>query len=146
MNAPATAVAKPAPAPPVEAAPAPAQPAEAPAAAATPPVEATPPDYGPPPPPGFVVAGTTNPHAGALRKARAWHPPIAAHPPKPEEELTPEEIVRRKLAYEEYLQQNGLQPIGEALQNMKADGTSSEPPPARGKPGARVQKPDAPVP
>jgi serine/threonine-protein kinase len=68
--------------------------------------------------------------------------PLAAHPAKPEEELTPEEIVRRKLAYEEYLQQNGLKPIGEALQQMKSEGQGVEASSARGKPAPTGQLPD----
>jgi hypothetical protein len=50
--------------------------------------------------------------------------PVAPRPPKPEEELTltPEEIVRRKLAYEEFLHSQHLEPIGEALQQINGNG------------------------
>jgi serine/threonine protein kinase len=64
----------------------------------------------------------------------------------PEEtELTPEEIVRRKLAYEEYLQEHGYQPIGDVLKQMRSDG-ANDTGGARGKASDRVPKTDAPRP
>ncbi|HVW25320.1 MAG TPA: serine/threonine-protein kinase [Polyangiaceae bacterium] len=64
-------------------------------------------------------------------------------PPKPEEEvaLTPEEIVRRKLAYEEYLRSQHLEPIGQALQQMNG-GAPATPPAAE----ATAASPPAPAP
>jgi hypothetical protein len=63
-----------------------------------------------------------------------------------ETELTPEEIVRRKLAYEEYLQDHGYQPIGDVLKQMRADSPNPDTAGARGKASDRVPKTDAPRP
>jgi hypothetical protein len=70
------------------------------------------------------------------------------HAVKPvEEELTPEEIVRRKLAYEEYLQSHGYEPIRDVLQKMRSDGTATDANGARGgKASDRRPKTDAPRP
>jgi len=67
-------------------------------------------------------------------------------PALPEVELTPEEIVRRKLAYEEYLQSHGYEPIRDALQKMRSEGVAPDTNGARGKAGERRPKVDAPRP
>jgi len=73
---------------------------------------------------------------------------ITARAPKvPEEtELTPEEIVRRKLAYEEYLQDHGYRPIGDVLKQMRSEGANPDTSGARGKANDRAPKTDAPGP
>jgi serine/threonine protein kinase len=73
-------------------------------------------------------------------------PPVRAVKITEEPELTPEEIVRRKLAYEEYLQQHGYQQIGDVLKQMRTDGTNPDPGGARGKASDRVPKTDVPRP
>jgi hypothetical protein len=86
---------------------------------------------------------------GHLRKKRDRTRAIAAAraPKLPEEtELTPEEIVRRKLAYEEYLQDHGYQPIGDVLKQMRSDSANPDTGGARGKASDRVPKTDAPRP
>ncbi|HEX4341072.1 MAG TPA: hypothetical protein VH062_34420 [Polyangiaceae bacterium] len=72
--------------------------------------------------------------------------PLAVHAQKAEDELTPEEIVRRKLAYEEYLQQNNFQPIGEALQQMKPGGKTANPAAVPPPPPAAAELPPTPPP
>jgi serine/threonine-protein kinase len=77
-----------------------------------------------------------------VRPVHPWRPvvraPVVPRLPKPEEELklTPEEIVRRKLAYEEYLRSQHLEPIGQALQQINggAPPAAAAPPPAAALP------------
>jgi serine/threonine-protein kinase len=73
-------------------------------------------------------------------------PPVIPRPPKPEEEetLTPEEIVRRKLAYEEYLRSQHLEPIGQALQQINA-GLPVAPPQAAAPPPPAAAVPPPPA-
>ncbi len=44
----------------------------------------------------------------------------------PSLELTPEEIERRKMAYQEYLASHGYQPLRDVLQRMRSEGSASD--------------------